>query len=77
MSTITLHTGCAGDTTTLNVEWYDHNNVRHRTEIAIAILAQDKPRTLVVTVNGDSVHVDAAGEGSELRYLRRHAVEPR
>lgn len=51
MSTITLHTGCAGDSFTIQVDWFDHNNVSQKDSVEIRIKRQDKPRTLQVLVN--------------------------
>ena len=52
MSELTVHTGGQGDATTIHVDWFDHNNVRQRTDLVIAIQCQDKPRTLEVKING-------------------------
>ncbi len=52
MSEITIHTGCAGDKNTIRIEWFDHNNVSHITTIQADIDVQDKPRTLLLSVNG-------------------------
>ena len=52
MNTLTLHTGCAGDSFDIQVEWFDHNNIRHSDHVAIRIAQRDKPRTLQVVVNG-------------------------
>ncbi len=49
---ITIHTGCAGDKNTINIAWFDENNVRHATKIEANVLPLDKPRTLEIIVNG-------------------------
>ena len=46
MSTWTLHTGGTGETETIAIEWYDHNNVPQSTEVQIVMSPQDKPRQL-------------------------------
>ena len=52
MSELTIHTGCQGDSTRLNVDWFDENNVRLKTIVQVNIQSQDKPRTLEIVVNG-------------------------
>lgn len=55
MSELTIHTGAQGAHTGINIDWFDENNVRHTERIAIMIEEHDKPRTLVIGVNGDVV----------------------
>lgn len=55
MSEITLHTGCAGDHTVIKIQWYDEDNVQQRTLVEISVKDQDKPRTLLVAVDGKTV----------------------
>lgn len=52
---IKISTGPQGEEDTIEVDWFDHNNIRHKTEVGIRILNQDKPRTLAITVNGVTV----------------------
>lgn len=52
MSELTWHTGTSGSRLTINVDWFDHNNVPQRSKVVIDVLPQDKPRTLAVAVNG-------------------------
>lgn len=52
MSEITLHTGFMGSRDSVRVEWFDENNVRRRLPIEIVIEDRDKPRTLVILVDG-------------------------
>jgi hypothetical protein len=49
---ITIHTGGQGERHILHVAWFDENNVRQLTELEVALLSQDKPRTLLLLVNG-------------------------
>lgn len=49
---LTLHTGFMDERTIIHVDWYDHNNVRQKSEVEIRIQPQDKPRTLEIRVNG-------------------------
>lgn len=69
---ITLRTGCQSDDQTINVDWFDHNGVQHRTVVVVGIHSNDKPRTLYVNVDGVTVHEDAAGRLSEARYREAH-----
>jgi hypothetical protein len=57
MDEMTLHTGCAGDTQKINIDWFDHNNVPQKTELVICIRQVDKPRTLEIKLNGVIVGV--------------------
>lgn len=59
MSHISIHTGFAGDQTTIDIEWYDHDNVRHTTQIMVNIQAQDKPRTLEIEIEGKRVYEES------------------
>ena len=49
---ITIHTGLAGDYNTINIDWFDENNVEQKSILEINVLPHDEPRTLVVIVNG-------------------------
>jgi hypothetical protein len=62
MTQLTWSTGCAGDELSLPVDWFNHNNVRQRTIVTIAIQRQDKPRQLEVRVNGVVVAVIPSDE---------------
>lgn len=55
---LTWKTGYAGSTFSLDVEWFDHNNINKRTQVVIAIRQQDKPRELEVSVAGHVVAVE-------------------
>jgi hypothetical protein len=50
--TMTIHTGCAGDRDTINVDWFDHDNVKHAAKVELVMLERDKPRTLQIRVDG-------------------------
>lgn len=52
MSELTLHTGCAGSETTINVDWFDHNNASQKTTVVVRMQKQDKPRVLEILING-------------------------
>lgn len=52
MMEITIHTGSQGDRNVIHVDWFDHNNVKQRTDVEIRIQPQDKPRILEISVNG-------------------------
>jgi uncharacterized protein YifN (PemK superfamily) len=56
MSEITIHTGFMGDQNRINIVWYDHNNVQHTTHIQADIQPEDKPRTLVISIDGKVVY---------------------
>jgi hypothetical protein len=51
----TLHTGCMGDRTDITVDWFDENMVGKRNDVCVRILNQDKPRVLVIEVDGHIV----------------------
>lgn len=51
MSEITLHTGCTGSSFLIHIDWFDHNNVKHKDSVELRIKNQDKPRILQVLVN--------------------------
>ena len=53
MSEITIHTGTQGDHIGINIDWFDENNVRHQERLAIMIEEQDKPKTMILTLNGN------------------------
>lgn len=55
MSSIGISTGAQNDETIIAVNWFDHNNIRRKTEVTLKILPQDKPRTLAIIVNGVTV----------------------
>ena len=52
MSSWTLHTGCQSDEEQIIIDWFNENNVQRQDELRIRILPQDKPRTLVILLNG-------------------------
>lgn len=52
MNELSFNAGGAGDKSTLNIYWSDHNNIQMKTILVIKMLDRDKPRTLVVEVNG-------------------------
>lgn len=56
MNEITIHTGGAGDQTTLHVDWSDENNIRRSETIIIQVNPEDKPCILMVFVNGHGVY---------------------
>ncbi len=49
---ITIHTGLAGDYNTINIDWFDENSVKQKAVLEVNVLPHDKPRTLVVIING-------------------------
>lgn len=51
MSELTLHTGLMGEETLIHIDWFDHNNVRQKTELKIKVKDQDKPRELEILAN--------------------------
>lgn len=51
MSEWTLHTGFMGSKDTINIDWYNENNVRQAARLDIVIQEQDKPRTLEIRLN--------------------------
>ena len=59
---LTLHTGCMGQENTIHIDWFDHNNVRHKTRVDIRILDRDKPRSLQLAVNNEVVYQNDAGK---------------
>lgn len=67
MSHWTLHTGAQYDEHTITISWFDHNNVGHEAVLTIAIAPQDKPRTLIISVDGRELFVDPSLPQSELR----------
>jgi hypothetical protein len=52
MSKLTLHTGLMGEQDTINISWFDENNVPKANKLDIIVLNRDKPRTLVIAVDG-------------------------
>lgn len=52
---ITIHTGFMGDSNTINIDWYNENNVKQKSVIEINVKNQDKPRTLEILINGAKV----------------------
>ena len=56
MSEITIHTGIIDSHVGINVDWFDENNIRYKERIAVIIEKQDKPRTLLITINGNVVY---------------------
>lgn len=55
MSELTIHTGPQGDWNTINVDWFDANNIKQKDRIDLVVLERDKPRTLSIRVNGVEV----------------------
>ncbi len=55
MSELTIHTGFMGDSTTIHVDWSDHNNKQYHDDIVLQVDPYDKPRTLRIIVNGKTV----------------------
>lgn len=55
MAHLTIQSGSQGQEHTLVVDWFDHNNVRYKTEIVMRIEDQDKPRTLSVLIDNKLV----------------------
>ncbi len=51
MTEITLHTGEMGACFTINIDFHDHNNVKHAHKLDIKVLNKDKPRTLCIYLN--------------------------
>lgn len=51
MSEITIHTGCAGDRFTINIQWFDENNVQKLDKLVISVRDKDKPRLIDLIVN--------------------------
>jgi hypothetical protein len=60
MAEITIHTGAQGAENTIHVDWFDENNVHHKTTIEVNIQEQDKPRLLEITINGKLVALISA-----------------
>lgn len=52
MCEITIHTGTQCDWNTINVAWFNENNVPQKTTLEIVVQEQDKPRTLEIRLNG-------------------------
>lgn len=57
MTELTLHTGSMGDWNTINIDWFNENNVLKQTRLDIIIQEQDKPRTLEIRVNSVTVAI--------------------
>lgn len=55
MNEFTVHTGGMGSFMRLWLDWHDHNNVKRTDRLEIKILNQDKPRTLRITLNGNTI----------------------
>lgn len=51
MNNLTVDLGCQGDSQTVTIHWFDHNNIHYMEVLEINVLDQDKPRTLTVTIN--------------------------
>jgi hypothetical protein len=54
---LTIHTGCAGEETMINIDWFNENNVPQSTQLAIKVQDQDRPRQLEIIINGVKVAV--------------------
>jgi hypothetical protein len=54
---LTIHTGFAGSETTIHVDWFDENNVKIHNTIDLVVLDQDKPRTIVILLDGVQIAV--------------------
>lgn len=52
---LVMHAGIMGDTENVDVYWFDHNSVNYHIHVTIRILDCDKPRTLVVEVDGETL----------------------
>ena len=48
-------TGSQGDELKCRVEWFDEDNIKQLTDIAVRVDERDKPRTLASIVNGVKV----------------------
>ncbi len=55
MSAITLHTGCAGNSDTITIEWFDHNGVTYKTVLTIEVLGPDRDRSLCIKAEGQPI----------------------
>jgi hypothetical protein len=51
MTEITLHTGEPGSRLVVNLDWHDHNNIKHDDRLEIRVLRVDKPRTIQLILN--------------------------
>ena len=52
MDEITIHTGLAGERMTINIDWFNHNNNKRLDVLELMVGQNDKPRTLIVRLNG-------------------------
>lgn len=52
MSELTIHTGGMGDVHKINIDCFDHNNIRRNSVLELIVPNQDKPRILQVWMNG-------------------------
>src|SRR5215213_9202599 len=73
---ITWHTGIEGDALMVHVDWFDHNNVRQKTDVRLAMQSQDKPRQFQVSVNSVVVAVVPASIRAEVARVAPKPAEP-
>lgn len=52
MMELTIHTGLMGDCNTINIDWLDERGIHNLTRIEVNVLNQDRPRTLILKLNG-------------------------
>ncbi len=50
---LAIKTGCINDSTTINIEWFDHNNVRQTNTLEIHVLNRDKPRAIEILIDNN------------------------
>lgn len=55
MSEISIHTGTMGACNKINVVWFDENMVHKITTIEAEIGNWDKPRTLIIKIDGKQI----------------------
>lgn len=48
---LTLHTGLAGEGTTIHIDWFDENNMQFTDTLEISVRNQDKPRVIDIYIN--------------------------
>lgn len=61
---LTLHTGLAGESITIHIDWSDGNNRRLADTLEISVRSQDKPRIIDIYINNVKV--------AELDSSKRH-----
>jgi hypothetical protein len=72
---LTVHTGFIGDFTQIDVDWYDHDNVRMKDRVDILVEETDKPRTLNILINGNTVFRREGGPRGERSAEDQRAME--